>query len=304
MKRASLSTLCFLFVYFLLVPSPQTCAAPIPDPVKKVIGFIFVSGANNQLLPNGTCFFLVVRDPKKPETGWGYLVTAKHVLQDPSGTFYPKVWVRLNKLAGGVESFEVPLVTSGISKSVFVHTDSSVDLAVVPVAQPDPKTYDVSALPEEILTSQKDFGELHIKEGSDVFFTGMFLPHLGAAKNYPIARFGKVALLPEEKVVWNQIPTDLYLIETLAFGGNSGAPVFFYLGNDRDPAVFNVGPPVLRLAGIMEGFFNEFEPVGVVETRPVAVSKLNSGIAAVTPAYKLHEILFSPELQQYRRIEH
>lgn len=287
-----------IFLFFVLHSS---FGAPIPGQVRKAVGFIFVPGPNDQRMPNGTCFFVYVKDQTHTGRGWGYLVTAKHVLQDTSDAFYPKVWVRLNKKSGGVENFELPLASSGTSRNIFIHPDSSVDLAVVPVAEPDPNVYEVSAIDEDLLTSEKDFSALNIREGSDIFFTGMFLPYIGANRNYPIVRFGKVALLTDEKVMWNQVPTDLYLIETLSFGGNSGAPVFFYLGTDREPGSIMVGAPILKLAGIMEGFFNDFEPIAVVETRAVPVSKLNSGIAAVTPAYKLHQILYSQELQNTRK---
>ncbi len=265
MKRI---TVVSIFLFFALYRSFGT---PIPDQVKKAVGFVFVPGPSNQRLANGTCFFVFVKDQAYPGKGWGYLVTAKHVLQDTSGAFYPRVWVRLNKRTGGVENFDLLLSTSGTSKNIFIHPDSSVDLAVVPVAEPDPTIYEIAGIDEDLLTSQRDFSALSIREGSDVFFTGMFLPYLGANRNYPIVRFGKVALLTDEKVTWNQVPTNLYLIETLSFGGNSGAPVFFYLGSDREPGTLTVGAPILKLAGIMEGFFNDFEPIAVVETRTVPV---------------------------------
>jgi len=287
-----------LVLWFLV--AGVACAANIPEQVKKAIGFIFVPGPTAQPVPNGTCFFVFVKDEAHPDRGWGYLVTAKHVVQQ-EGVFYPNVWVRLNKKAGGVESLVLPLVLNGPQKNVFVHEDSSVDLVVVRVPQPDPTKYDVFALPQELLTSQHDFDELKISEGSDVFFTGMFLPHIGANKNYPVVRFGRVALLSDERINWDSVAMDLYLIETLSFGGNSGAPVFFYLGGDRTPGVIEFGPPILKLAGIMKGFFGELEPIGVVETRPTPASRANVGIAAVIPAYKLHDILNGSELQDQRK---
>ncbi len=58
------------------------------------------------------------------------------------------------------------------------------------------------------------------------------------------------------------------------------------------------------LAGIMKGFFNqnraiEFHTVETV-SQTIPVSVLNSGIAAITPAYILHEILFLPDVVQQR----
>jgi hypothetical protein len=96
----------------------------------------------------------------------------------------------------------------------------------------------------------------------------------------------------------------LYLIETQSVGGNSGSPVFFYLGADRAPGVINVGPPILKLAGIMKGSFSEGSPIRFLENAPVPVAAQNLGIAAVVPSYLLYDVLFSGELKKQRAIAH
>src|SRR5664280_2800196 len=44
-------------------------------------------------------------------------------------------------------------------------------------------------------------------------------------------------------------------------GGNSGAPVFFYLGADRVPGQLMIGPEEIRLAGVMRGTFINGSPI-------------------------------------------
>lgn len=298
--------LVILLVGFFFSTHKDALGATVPENLTKTIGFIFAPGQTGEV-PYGTGFFVMVRNEKAPQddpgkaNGWAYLITAKHVLQDPSGVFFPRIWVRVNKISGGVDRMTIELNLQGPLKNAFVHPDPSVDIAVVPLPMLNPSIHDVLVLTDDILVSQKEFKELKIAEGSDVFFTGMFLPHLGENRNYPIVRFGKVALLSDEKITWNGTPTILYLMETFAFGGNSGAPVFFYLGADREPGAIVVGPPVVKLAGVMQGFFNDFEPIGVVQTNAVPVAKLNSGIAGVVPAYLLHDILYSDELRSKRK---
>jgi hypothetical protein len=66
--------------------------------------------------------------------------------------------------------------------------------------------------------------------------------------------------------------------------------------------VLYVGAPVITLAGIMRGNFNEPRIGGVIQT-PNAVLPVfaqNIGIAAVTPAHLLREILFSDQLKKFR----
>jgi len=152
-----------------------------------------------------------------------------------------------------------------------------------------------------MITTKEVFDREKLQEGDDVFFTGMFTPHLGKKRNLPIVRFGKVALISDERVMWNEVPTDLYLIETFSFGGNSGSPLFFFLDPTREPNMIRVGQPILLLAGIVIGYFGEPARAGIVETKNKAYWPFeNSGVAAVVPAFRLNEILNSPELTLLR----
>jgi hypothetical protein len=115
-------------------------------------------------------------------------------------------------------------------------------------------------------------------------------------------------MLPEDRISWQEDGkplqlVELYLLETQSYGGNSGSPVFFYLGADRNPGSMTLGPPVLKLAGIMRGSFNENRAINFVRpdvVPPIPISSQNIGIAAVTPAYLLQEILLSQGLRKLR----
>jgi hypothetical protein len=257
--------------------------------------------AADQLKPWGTAFFVGVKDPKDEKRSFVYLVTAKHVLQDGDRkSWLPKVFLRLNTRNGDSGLIEIPIIPAGGNRTVFLHPqDSTADVAVIP-ALPDEKRFDFKFLPAEFLTSKKDFADLKIVEGSEVFFTGLFSPHVGTRRNYPVIRFGRVAMITDERVKFGDYEVDLYLVETGSYGGNSGAPVFFYLGSDREPGSLIVGPPVLKLAGVMSGTFLDIQPVRAVETAKIAVAPSNMGIAAVVPAYKVLEILAGPALAAQR----
>lgn len=275
-------------------------AQKIPAEVKQVVAFIFVKAPDGKLIPNGTAFFVGVRDEKVPDRFHVYIVTAKHVVSEtPGGKLLQNVYLRLDKRAGGTQTFEIPLIPDGPNRTVYFPTDPTVDLAVIP-ALPDEKTFDFKFLPDDLIVDAKKFSELKISEGSDVFFTGLFAPHLGQQKNYPVVRFGRVALITDEKVNWGGTLMDLYLIESSSFGGNSGSPVFFYLGSDREPGSIVVGPPQLYLAGVMMGAFQDVRPIQVVQTGTTAVSTSNLGISAVVPAYKVREFLYSEILKNQR----
>ena len=196
---------------------------------------------------------------------------------------------------------KIPIVLNGPAQTVFLHpTDSAADVAVVP-ALPDEKRFDFKFLPDTFLTSKQDFTELKIGEGAEVFFTGLFSPHVGTHRNYPVVRFGRVALITDEKIKFGNEAADLYLVDTGSYGGNSGSPVFFYLGADREPGSIIVGPPVLKLAGVMSGTFLDVQPVRPIETATIAGAPSNMGIAAVVPAYKVQEVLMGSELKAVRQ---
>jgi hypothetical protein len=297
-----------------LVVQAAALGATIPPDVKKAVTFIFPADSRGNLvrdpksgipMPYGTGFFVFVSNDPPKAGGYGYLVTAKHVLRSPTGQDFSKVYLRLNKLKGDAEFVPLDLAQAGRSV-VFAHPDPTVDIAVVP-AFPSESVFDFKMIPAEFLTG-KSVSEIGVSEGTEVFFTGLFTSYLGEHRNNPIVRFGRVAMLPEDRITWQETGqaaqlVELYLLETQSYGGNSGSPVFFYFGADRNPGSIIVGPPVLKLAGIMRGSFNENRAIGFVQpdaAPPIPVSSQNIGIAAVTPAHLLYEILFSDGLKKFR----
>ena len=278
----------------------------IPDEVKDLVVFIFVENPKGgSPTPRGTGFFVGVVKDETEGGGHCYMMTARHVLfRSADKKLFNEIYLRFNTLAGGSEVARVVLRESGPGQNVFSHSDPSVDLVAIAVA-PDSNKHSTKVLTSAYLTSKEDFAKLGIGQGSDVFFTGLFVPHLGDQKNYPIARFGRVALLSDEPIDWvdfkgESIMADLILIEAQCYGGNSGSPVFYYLGSDRFPGGMVVGPPILKLAGVISGSFNDVIEVKTVQTATVPVVASNNGIAAVVPAYKLSELLFSPDLKKER----
>lgn len=296
----------FPLVIFICLLPHDVLTATIPSEVKQVVTFVFVPDAQGKPIPNGTGFFVGVKDERNPERTFGYLVTAKHVLKNAQGSFFDQIYVRLNKKNGDADLIGVNLRQPS-QKMLFLHPDEAVDIAVIPIV-PQPEAFDFKVIPDHMLTTPASFAELHIGEGSDVFFVGLFVAYYGEHNNNPIVIFGRVAMLPEDRILWSanvkEAPQymQLYLLETQSYGGNSGSPVFFSLGSDRQPGSIIVGPPIIKLAGIMMGSFNDWLPIGLVQTptASVPVARQNIGIAAVTPSYLLHQILFSDELKAIR----
>lgn len=293
----------YCFVAFVLVIAFCTggMAMKIPTEVKQVVAFIYIKTPDGKLKPNGTGFFVGVRHDQDHNLSYVYFVTARHVITDSTqGKLFSNIYLRLDKKNGGTQTLELPLRADGPKQTVYFHSDPTVDLVVIP-ALPDEKTLNFKILPDDLITDVGKFNELKISEGSEVFFTGLFTPHVGQQKNYPVVRFGRVALVTDEKVDWGGTLMDLYLIESYSFGGNSGSPVFFYLGSDREPGSIILGQPQLFLAGVMMGAFQDVRPIQALQTNTIPVSSSNLGIAAVVPSYKLREVLFSDILKNQRK---
>lgn len=174
-------------------------AGTIPPEVKSLVVFIFIE-KEGKLVANGTAFFVGVKKASEPTIFSVYLVTAKHVLCKPDTTeFLDKVFIRVNKKDGGSEVGIIPIKVAGDNRTVFLHNDASVDIAVIPFL-PDQERFDFKFLPDEFITTKEAYNTLKIREGSEIFFTGLFAHYPGAEKNYPVVRFGRVALVTDEKI--------------------------------------------------------------------------------------------------------
>jgi hypothetical protein len=283
-------------------------AAPIPQDVKRAVTFIFSPNKSGQPMANGTGFFVGVTNEYDPNLVNPYLVTAKHVLTEKkTNSFFPHIWIRINKRSGDSHYFKISLSGTGAAQ-VFTHEDPNVDIAVIPIVF-DTNVIDFKYIPENLITTKEMFENLKIAEGDEIFFVGLFTGYYGIEKNYPIMRFGRVALITDEKIPWldknsNKAKLlELYLVETQSFGGNSGSPVFFWLDPTRDTKLMSIGPHKLLLAGIMKGNYSEAKPIKLVETNVLPLAYENVGIAAVIPAYSLHEILFCDELRKFRHLK-
>jgi hypothetical protein len=246
---------------------------------------------------------------------WFYLITAKHVVHtnsnDLNSPLFTTLWIRVNNKSGDSSMHGLNLIASGGDPSVFFHSDPSVDIAVIGIVPNDLDTIDIKSMPENMLTTADDFKSLNIGVGTDMFFTGMFTGFLGEKRSYPIVRFGKLVMIPDEKIALPGLPAaEGYLMEAFSFGGNSGSPVFFYPSPDNTPGVMVLGPRPIKIAGVMRGFFGDVEPIQLLQPQTAAqaqpgqsipVSNGNSGIAFVVPARLISEILHSPELENLRQ---
>lgn len=259
-------------------------------------GITFVCIEKNSVYEEiGTGFFCQVLLEDLPTQAHTFFVTAKHILENENG-FFEKIFLRLNTKDGTTSYFELP-----IKDKIFFDEDQTVDLAVIGCT-PNREIYDYAVLPAEKLGDKDLLEKFKVIEGDDVFFAGLFLAHKGYHKNTPIFRYGKIALITDEKIPWksheDDIPqlSELILIDCHTFSGNSGSPVFILPKPKLKEDEWTQGPTQPIFGGVIRGSFTEKNETGKGQNYYE-----NQGITAVTPGHKLKEILFSENMVKQRK---
>ena len=207
------------------------------------------------------------------------------------------------------------------------HPDGD-DVAVFPLGIVQPETFFYSAISPGNFMHAVD-GKSWLGPGEDVFLLGRHIGSDGLNVDTPMARFGHIAAPPVK--IRNRhrggIEQLSYLVEILSRSGYSGSPVIVFrlqletpymggvrigIGEPRDrplKAQFGTsGSPTLL--GINWGHIDQPSAVLVPGddseyTDPVAHPDRsfvlhNSGLAAVVPAWKISDLLWSDELEEMR----
>jgi hypothetical protein len=270
----------------------------IPDEVRKSVVFVCMhEPGSSQFKAVGTAF-LVSLENKEIHFTFGYIVTAKHVINGIKSRTTEGPYLRINKLDG-----TSIIVSTNINDWKFHPSDESVDVAVINVGL-STDIYDVRYIPTEMATTPEVIKQQTIDIGDEVFITGLFVNHIGRQRNTPIIRTGNLSLMADTKEPINTTLGDMeaYLIEARSIGGLSGSPVFVYLGVIR-----HIGGQVKFVSGdkaaftwigLMHGHWklpSSAKDVIIDETEEDQQSEKHTGIGIVVPATKILEVINNNE---------
>jgi hypothetical protein len=147
--------------------------------------------------------------------------------------------------------------------------------------------------------------------GDDIVMLGRFSGHSGRDFNRPLARFGNIAMMDDEPVKDGRgFLVSAYLVEMRSLPGFSGSPVFLCLGAGSYRGVYGA-----EKQAKMMPFYSETIGLLGIDTghKPITNAVLdgatgkpvepredvqqNSGVAIVTPYYKIREVLECDELR-------
>ncbi len=275
-----------ILIVLILIYTEVSFSQELVAQFNKTVTFIYVAGAN-KFVPQGTGFLVSVPS-KTPGANYIYLVTAKHVLYTPEMKPLNVIFARFNTKDSS-EMFNVPLYWNGSNKTVYLHSDPSIDLAIIPIVVPS--NLDFRHIGVNQIIKRKDFDSLKVNVGTEVFFTGLFTSYMGTRKINPIFRFGRICLLPEDRIRFDEVERNLLLIESSSYGGNSGSPVIFQYNKGNRTFV--------SLGGVVLGSFNQGQILGKADDKNV-IAWSSLGISAVTPSEYILDILNYPELESLR----
>jgi hypothetical protein len=305
-----------VFAVCLLICFCDETRGQVPNDIKQVVGFIFgkvhlkdSAGVTHKVeMPLGTGFFVVVLDRRGgPDWGYFYFVTAKHVLRDSDNRFLPSVRVRLNlQSTTGDKNFdyeEIPVSDNLGNLTWLQDPDDPQDEAVAFPIVPNNKKFMYKTIPTDDFVTDQLLKEQNVSEGDPVMLVGLMAQFYGSKRNFPVVRKGSIALLSDEPLPAQDGSFHKgYVCEVGTWPGNSGSPVFLYLGGFRGNTIGDsIGGIGYRLLGIMIAFYTDSRSGEITDTATVSVhDPSNIGLAFVLPAQQITKVLSQPRAQASR----
>lgn len=272
----------------------------IPQEVQKCVAFVGYRLASGEEKVGGSAFFVfkLSEDQTQIPLGFRYVVTAAHCIERIRDKLaLDTVLLRVNRKSGNAAWLNTAL------KDWHFHPDKSVDVAVLPLAEPL-EGFDVNLFPLSLFIDDESVEMASIGVGNDVFVVGLFHRHYGEKNNIPIVRVGNIAAMPVEKVNSRRGPIDAYLVEARSIGGLSGSPVFLPLGFTRTISGLPMGQLRYYLLGLMHGHFDvhedELTDFDIVQDAS-SEKNVNMGIAIVVPINKVLETIQQPKLIEWEK---
>lgn len=264
--------------------------------ILKCVGFIASKTVDGTFQLRGSVFFIGTADVPGEENLVGDLhwVTAKHVIEGIRRLGCESVFVRLNVMDGETRWVETKTSDWYSSKN-----NPASDIAIL--SHGFDETDDHVAIGPQFFLNEEIIDRLDLGVSDEVAVVGLFRHRAGRMRNIPIVRMGNVASFDHEDLINTQLgPAPIYLIEARSIGGLSGSPVFVGVGVRR--SIFGKpkeGDKNFYLMGLIHGHYDVTEDaIDAFDAAGLSVEKVNTGIAMVTPFFRLTELI--DEYKQHR----
>lgn len=144
--------------------------------------------------------------------------------------------------------------------------------------------HEMSHVGSEQLLTADGLKTMQIGVGDEVFMIGRFINHQGKTRNRPAARFGSISMMEED--IWVSADTRYQLsiaVEMRSRTGFSGSPV----------AVYRTGQPLSKV-----NYTDFWGLLGINWGHILDENGENTWLNGVVPAWKILELLETPELKK------
>lgn len=263
-----------------------------------------------QRVPIATCFAVSFPCPCDPNTSVCYVVTARHPIESAGDS---QLFVRANTKDGKFVDHEVSALDwikhddADVALIPFSKAWNYVDMDIVPI----PTNAFIGGGPHYKYKNPKSPGggfDLYV--GMEVTVAGLFTSDYGDDKNLPISRFGRISRMPSlvnvQRWKGDETRRAAYLVEMLSTGGLSGSPAFamrpLQFPINKNGKLISVVPGFEQVfLGVVAGHYQSHEVVETVgDVLGTIRSKINTGIAMITPSEAVMQLLLNDELVQSR----
>jgi hypothetical protein len=301
------------------------CAVWITDTNIKAVAFLCQDESTptgTVRSPRATAFFVLVPNDDAPPTS--YVVTAAHCVLS-SGT--EPLYLRVN-VDDSFRDLPIP------HEAWFIHDDADVaatpfpgtgfkGLGAYPIDQfvgPDLRALIPNTFVVETDGKLSPTDSHPILVGDEVAVVGLFVQHAGTKQNLPVVRFGRIARMPSEPIAveFAGVATSIvtYVVELSSWGGISGSPALWakpsvhLMEVDAPAELRHHGDKVLvqdpdahatACLGLVSGHFDVPQPVRAPGSADEVITvPLNSGLALVTPAHFIRDLLMREDVAESR----
>ena len=252
------------------------------------------NGGQSGPTPRGTAFAVSVPENDRPDVAHCYLITARHNLELAQTD---SIIVRLNTGKGFRD------IRTDRARW---HKHDSADVAGMLFNGEQLEQIPLAAFVGADFPYHFRFSEaganFPVSVGTELFFVGLFIQAPGRGQNLPIARFGHISRMPSEIVLSfadgvYSFKEVAYLAECGSWGGDSGSPAFCIFHKTE-----NDGTPLRYIAflGLVSGHYDVATKVKVRDAQEAFEAAVNSGIAIITPAEFVRELLFREDVVEER----
>jgi hypothetical protein len=259
------------------------------------IAFLCVEASEQTTpIPKGTAFAVSVSDSDRSDVAYCYLVTARHNLEVAQTD---RIFVRVNTDDGFRDILtDRSRWQKHDSADVACLLFSSAQLEQIPLS-----VFVGADFPYHFRFSEAG-ANFPVSVGTEVFFVGLFVQQPGRGWNLPIARFGHVSRMPTEPIAQSfcdgaySFEQVAYLAECRSWGGHSGSPAFCIFHTKEKGAPLRY----IGFLGLVSGHYDIPTAVKSRNDEERFLAAVNSGIAVVTPAESVRELLFRDDVTEAR----